>query len=251
MSFFRWKQIPFWLEIVLILFLGVIASAAVYIVGSSTRTATSESAQSSERWEDTIDPTRVHKVRFAYSDGTVIAEADVHEGKGVVPPPLETDAVFRGWSSQIGRVLSDKEVHPMFYSIVEENLFYFNSAYVLNGTDFSLPIILSGNVNISAGELTIRYDAQVLHYQDAACMDGCTVHMKEEGTLILSFETSDVLTEKTILGILDFNADGADVISTDVLLEANRGRIQTDDAEKPVVFSTINNKVYFLQEVEP
>lgn len=109
--------IPFWVQILAILLVGVLASGVVLLLApDKQQTAPQETVVQ-------------HTVTFAYQDGTVIETKTVEEGKGVFPPVLETNGVFRGWSAGFNAVKADIEVHPVFYNIKEENLFYFDSVY--------------------------------------------------------------------------------------------------------------------------
>jgi len=137
------KSIPFWLQIVAILMAGALVSLGIWLYAKVT---SSNNGGSNESFT----------VTFAYGDGSIIAQNEVKSGKGVLPPIPKTDAVFRGWDIAIDNVTSNIEAHPMLYTIVEDNLFYFNSVYVQEGKDVTILLRLGGNVNVSSGKLTLE-----------------------------------------------------------------------------------------------
>lgn len=233
------KGMPFWLQIAAILFAGVAVSIAiVFLARTDQKQAPSVEGSGEE-----------HTVTFAYSDGTVIASETVEDGKGVFPPILETQDVFRGWSGPINAVTKDTEVHPEIYHIVEDNLFYFNSVYVQEGTEFDLPVMISGNVNVSSGELYVEYDPDVLKFESADGQSWCDVSKPKKGVLKIKFRLDSVLDEPTELTKLSFTAKEKDVYSTQLNLRSENVVVFSDQKEVPADNATINNKVFYLQEV--
>lgn len=221
-------NIPFRAQIAGILLLGVLASCAVLALYPRPQAVT-------------------HTVTFAYQDGTVIEEKTVTEGMGVYPPAYLGDGVFRGWSGRFNQVTADVEVHPIIHNIAEDNLFYFHAAYVKEGEDFDLEIRLGGNVSISSGTLTILYDPAVLEYLGA---DGMVAETAE-GTLTLTLDSPEPIRQETLLATLQFRALEKDAYATEVQLQAKNMMIETGGQEIPADCATINNRIYFLQEVEP
>lgn len=228
------KGIPFWLQITMILLLGVVASLVVRMVYSGT---------------DANLPQ--YTVTFAYQDGSVIDTKEVTEGNGVYPPEYVGDGIFRGWSGGFNNVTADVEVHPILHGISEDNFFYFHSVYVEEGKKFTLDVHLGGRVNISSGELTVFYDPEVLEYLEAAPMDCCEAELVGEGELKLTFSSQEPIREEKLLAKLHFRALEKNAYSTEVQLQAKNMKIVTAEGEEPADCATINNKVYFLQEVEP
>lgn len=226
------KGIPFWLQIAGILLLGVLASLIVRAVYPGA------------------DLPR-YTVTFAYQDGSVIETKEVTEGKGVYPPEYVGDGIFRGWSGRFNQVTADVEVHPSVYPVSEDNFFYFHSVYVEEGTKFALDVHLGGRVSISSGELTVLYDPEVLEYLGAEPMDGCEAAQNGEGELKLVFSSTEPIRTECLLSKLNFRALEKDAYSTEVQLQAKNMIIVTGEGERPADCATINNKVYFLQEVEP
>ncbi len=224
-------RIPFWLQILGILSLGVLASIAVWLAAPRPELPK-------------------HTVTFAYLDGTVIETVEVEEGKGVYPPELPDEGVFRGWSKPFNAVTEDVEAHPRFHSIAENNLFYFHAVYVEEGTDFDLELYVGGSVSISSGELTVLYDPAVLTYQKAASLEGCEVTQVQSGELLVKFHRDTPLKEETLLSQLVFHAEEKDAYSTELVLQAENMKIAANGEQLPADCATINNKVYFLQEVE-
>lgn len=225
------KGIPLWLQVIAILLVGIIASVGVffYIQDSNIERFT---------------------VKFADKDGNIIEEKVVRSGKGIVPPSFDTDLVFRGWSATLNNISSDIETHPSFYSIVEDNLIYFNSAYVREGGKFSIDLILSGNVNISEGEVILNFDNEVMTYKK---FDGYGITKVEEtnpGELTISFNSEKPLIEKTSLAQIEFYAEKKNVNYTQVDLKANKANLLINGDKQFADCATINNKIYFLQEVE-
>lgn len=222
---------PFWLQIMMILLLGVVASIGVYTVGRNRNTT-------------------MYTVTFAYNDGSIIEQKQVKAGKGVEPPKYVSDMVFRGWNSPINNIQQDMEVHPMFYTISDDvNLFYFNSVYVREGKDCLLDLNLTGDVNLSSAELVLSYDTNVLQFKGENSADICTVKEKEHGTLAININSDEPVTEKTLISQLKFHAKKADAKWTEIDLKSKGAKIEVNGMEYDIESSTINNKIYFLQEV--
>ena len=117
------KPLPFWAQIMLILICGAIVGGAVY---GTIRYV---------KWRQYEDSLPIYTVTFAYQDGTTIETKQVKEGRGVFPPDFDSHGVFQGWSKPINNVKADTEVHPLYYTIADENLFCFDSVYVKEGDE--------------------------------------------------------------------------------------------------------------------
>lgn len=225
------KRFPLWAQVVSILLVGIIASGAIWMIARDKKIAR-------------------HTVTFAYGDGTVIAKKEVKDGQGVFPPSLDLEnAVFRGWDCAINNVTQDIETHPAIYSIEEDNLFYIDSAYVKEGKKIDLPLMLGGKVNVSSGELTVEYDPEVLTFKKAEKNSLCTVEEKSSGILTVTFSNENVLTQAMKMTSLEFYAKKKDVYATEITLSGTKVSVVTNGEEAPADFATINNKLYFLQEV--
>ena len=234
-------SIPFWIQIFAILLVGVIASVIVLLFAPNRHQPATETTPGANVIK--------HTVTFAYLDGTIIETKTVEEGKGVFPPVLETTGVFRGWSAGFNAVKADIEVHPIFYNIKEENLFYFDSVYVKEDTEFTLDLYVAGVVNISSGTITLSYDTDVLEYKKSDGMDGLIISENKAGELTIQFSTDTPLNEKTLISQLSFYAKKRDAYSTQVNLSASDTMILSNGKEISANCATINNKIYFLQEV--
>lgn len=226
------KPVPFWLQIVLILACGVICSGFVLFIVSEHNKPT-------------------HTVTFAYNDGTVIGVKQVKDGKGVMPDRFDTDDAFRGWSGAVNLVTSDVEVHPLLYHItdVDENLFYFDSVYVKEGKEFTIDLRLSGKVAISSAELSLEYDPDVMTFQSADCGGLCTAEESESGVIKVTFHADAPVKEQTDLARFTFKAKKKDVYSSQIDVICKDAMIVSGGRENSVTASTLNNKIYFLQEV--
>jgi len=220
-----------WLQIIAILLVGIIASFGVFFYIQDSKI---------ERFT----------VTFADGDGEVIEEKEVKSGKGVIPPAFDTDLVFRGWDITINNVTSDIETHPSFYRIVEDNLIYFNSVYVQEGKKFSIDLTLSGKVNISEGKITLSYDSEVMTYKKYDGYDITEVKETKPGELTINFKSIEALTKKTALAQIEFYAEKKNVNYTQVELKADKANLIIKGDKKFADCSTINNNIYFLQEVE-
>lgn len=230
-------NIPFWIQILAILLAGVVASGVVLLFAPGKQQA------------ETDDNIVKHAVTFAYLDGTVIETKTVEEGKGVFPPLIETEGVFRGWSAGFNAVKADIEVHPVVYSIKEENLFYFDSVYVKEDTEFTLDLYVGGKVNLSSGTITLSYDPDVLEYKSADGLGVGEISETKSGELTIKLNSKVTLKEKTLISQIKFYARKKDAYSTQINLTARDGLVITNGDEFPANFATINNKIYFLQEV--
>lgn len=224
------RKLPFWIQITAIILVGVLASVAVFFIAKDIKA-------------------EKHTVTFAYQDGTVIEKKKVKNGKGVFPPDFSTEGVFRGWSAAINNVESDIEVHPMVYDIIEDNLFYFDSPYIKEGKKFTLDINLGGKVNVLSGELIISYDKDVLEFNSADCMKGVELSETEAGELLITFSFDKAVTEKSVLSSITFKSKKVDAYSTELQLVAKDVKSVENGGEVPAVYATINNDIFFLQEV--
>lgn len=234
------KNAPLWLQVLLILLIGVIASIIVLLCINLPKLGGSDEKLNDEEYT----------VTFAYQDGTVIDTKKVKEGFGVFPPSFETDCVFRGWSSAVNHITSNIEVHPLLYTIVEENLFYFDSVYVKEGGKFTLELYVAGNVNFNDCELELEYDAEVMDFIASETSENCSVRKLEEGKLSFTVTSNSTIAEKTKLADLTFLAKEKDVYSSQVTLASKGATVKTNGKDLPVDSATINNQIYYLQEVE-
>lgn len=237
------KKFPFWAQIAIIIGIGLVVSGAVLVVvlGIKSTTIDTNSGNGS---------TEKHTVTFAEQDGTVIETKAVSDGKGVFPPECKTDMVFRGWSGAFNNVTADTEVHPQFMEITDENLFYFNSVYVQEGKEFTVDVKLGGKVNLSSATLSISYDPEVMEFVKSEDESVCKVAKKEDGELTLSLQVDSVITKPAQLSQLTFKAKEKDVYATQIDLSCTDGKYIEKGAEKPATVATLNNKIYYLQEVE-
>lgn len=230
-------SIPFWAQILAILLAGVVAGGVVLLLAPDKQQTAPQGAVVQ------------HTVTFAYQDGTVIETKTVEEGKGVFPPVLETNDVFRGWSAGFNAVKADIEVHPVFYNIKEENLFYFDSVYVKEDTEFVLELYVGGKVGLSSGTITLTYDPDVLEYKGADGMEGLEVSENKAGELTITFSSDAPIKEKVCISQLTFYAKKKDAYSTQINLTASDVKLTVGGQAQSANCATINNKVYFLQEV--
>ena len=231
-------RIPFWLQILSIFLAGILASGVAFWMAQEY-----VSNRQNEKMEK-------HTVTFAYQDGTVIETKEVTHGKGVYPPKLADKGVFRGWSSGFNIVEADVEAHPVYHTITENNLFYFNSVYVQEGNTFFLNLCVGGNVSVSSGELTLMYDTEVLDFLESKETQQCMVAEPTKGKLVIQIESDITIRTETLISQLQFLAKEKDVYSTELVLKASNMKVFADGQEIPSDCATINNKVFFLQEVE-
>ena len=232
------KPIPFWAQIAIILICGAAIAGAVYGAGRYVK------------WRQYEDSLPLYTVTFAYQDGTVIEAKQVKDGRGVFPPDFDAPGVFQGWSKPINEVTADIEVHPLYHTIEDENLFCFDSVYVKEGDEFSIALTLDGEVNISSAELTISYDTDVMEFVGAQNEDRCTVKDGGDGNLILSLQSDTPVVERTTLAEIRFKALKKDVYSSQIDLICKEPKVSQSGVEVPATASTLNNKIYYLQEVD-
>ena len=67
--------------------------------------------------------------------------------------------------------------------------------------------------------------------------------------MTITFSSEEILTQTTQLTTLEFYAKKKDVYATEIVLSGTKVTVVVNGKEKPADFATINNKVYFLQEV--
>ncbi|HHU84245.1 MAG TPA: hypothetical protein GXZ23_03630 [Clostridiales bacterium] len=225
------KKIPFWIQIIAILLCGVLASVCVYFAAPK-------------------DKRPEYTVTFQYQDGTIIGTKQAKEGQGVYPIEYIGDDVFRGWDRAINNITSDMETYPELYTITnEENFFFFNSQYVQEGKKFKLDLILGGDVNISKAVLTLEYDNEVLNFTKATKNKIFKITEQEDGKVVFELNSDVPLKERTKLTTLTFDALEMDAYYSQMTLSAKDGYHVSEDDEIPATLTTINNKIYFLQEV--
>lgn len=229
--------VPFWLQIVAILLVGIIVSGAAFLIAQK---------HIIERQNENLER---HKVTFAYLDGTVIETKEVPYGKGVFPPALTDEGVFRGWSKGFNAVVTDIEVHPVYHTITENNLFCFDSVYVKEGEEFALDLRIAGHVSVSSGELTLKYDTEVLKFLKSKNVQQCTITEPVDGELKIVFDSEDPIKMETTLSQLYFFAKEKNVYNTEIILKASNVKVVADGEKIPADCATINNKVFFMQEV--
>lgn len=230
--------LPFWAQILAILLVGVLASGAVLLFAPKQQKTTPE------------DNTEKYSVTFAYQDGTVIETKTVKKGKGVFPPAVEGNGVFRGWSGGFNAVTANVEVHPVFYGIKEENLFCFDSVYVKENTEFSLDLYVGGVVSLSSGIITLSYDTDVLEFRNTENPECVDVTEKKPGELTIQVHADHSFREETLLSKLVFFAKVKDAYSTQIDLAASDVNTIANGKVISANYATINNKIFFLQEVE-
>lgn len=227
------KSFPFLIQIISILLIGALVSVGVFF------------------YIQDKNATR-HTVTFAYQDGTVIEKRTVKDGCGLIPSvPEHEGSVFQGWSTTLNNVTNDMEAHPCFYRIIEQNLFYFNSVYVREGRKFKIDLMLDGDVNISKGKLVLKYDDEVFDFKSYTGENLTTIKENKPGELIISFSSEKPLTSKTKLAEIEFYAEKKDVKYSEITLSA-KGKemfLVVDGKDKIADCATINNKIYFIQEV--
>lgn len=226
-------SIPFWTQISIILLSGILLSGVVLLLAPDKEP----------------QKTETYTVTFAYLDGTIIDTKTVEKGKGVFPPALNGEGVFRGWSNAFNAVMNDVETHPIFHTIREQNLFYFDSVYVKEDSEFTIDIYVDGKVYVSSGTLTLHYDPAVLAYKQASEMDHLRVEENTSGELTICFSSDTPLKEKTLISRLTFYAKKKDAYSTQMNLSAGDMKIVADRQSLSADCATINNKIYFLQEI--
>lgn len=225
--------IKFSIQIIAILLVGILMSVCVYL------------------YIQDKNITR-YTVTFADANGAVIETKTIKEGYGVMPSKIDADGyVFRGWDSLLNNITSDTETHPYLYKITEPNLFYFDTIYVREGKKFSLDLMLNGEVNISEGSLTLEFDDDVFDYKGFSGKGITEISVIDSGKLLVSFNSKDVFTNKTKLAEIEFYAEEKNVISSEITLTANAEEmlLLSNGEEKIADCATINNKIYFLQEV--
>ena len=233
------KSLPFWAQILIILICGAIVGGAVY--------GTIRYIQ----WVQYEDSLPLYTVTFAYQNGEVIATKQVKEGRGVYPPEFNASGiVFQGWSKPINNINADIEVHPLYYPVSDENLFCFDAVYVKEGEEFTIKLMLTGNVNISSAELTVSFDTNVMEFVGLTGENRCTVSNEGDGKLLISLKSDEPIKAETLLSEIKFKALKKDVYSSQIELSCKNAKLSKSGVDVPATVSTLNNKIYYLQEVD-
>ena len=231
-------SIPFWLQILIILICGAVISCAIYGTIKFIK------------WKQYEESLPRYTVTFAYQSGEIIETRQAKEGRGVYPPQFDSSGVFQGWSKPINKVTADIEVHPLYYSIADENLFCFDAVYVKEGKEFVIKLMLTGEVNISSAELTISFDPDVMKYVETNKENNCSVSVEDKGVLLLKLNSDEPVRETTALAEIRFKALKKDVFSSQIDLSCKNAKLRNSGVDVPATVSTLNNKVYYLQEVD-
>ena len=232
------KSLPFWTQILIIISIGIVISGFVFW-------AINKNIEESKEKD-----LKKNTVTFSYQDGTKIEMKKVSDGKGVFPPNIDYKGVFRGWSSSINEVTEDIEAHPMIMDITEENLFYFNSVYVKEGEEFAIELFLDGQVNLTNAELILSYDSDVMEFITTKDSEFCKIKTSKKDELTLNVSSKTPIERKTLLSCLTFKAKEKDVFATEIEISCKNGKTTEDGKETPATVSTLNNKIYYLQEVD-
>ena len=67
--------------------------------------------------------------------------------------------------------------------------------------------------------------------------------------MTITIKGDELITEKTLISQLKFHAKKADAKWTEIGLKSKGAKIEVNGMEYDIESSTINNKIYFLQEV--
>ena len=117
-------------------------------------------------------------------------------------------------------------------------------------TRFDLDVYIAGQVSLSSGTLFLSYDPEVLEYVESEDAEQVTATETEAGELEIHFDYDTGIKEKTQLSKLTFYAKPKDAYATRVDLKAGEMKVTVNGQEQPADCATINNKIYFLQEVD-
>ena len=110
--------------------------------------------------------------------------------------------------------------------------------------------MLTGEVNISSAELTVSFDTNVMECVGTNGENHCSVLNEGDGKLIVYLNSDEPLKEKSLISEIRFKALKKDVYSTQIDLSCKNAKVSQLGVDVPATASTLNNKVYYLQEVD-
>lgn len=105
-------------------------------------------------------------VTFADKDGNTLAEQQVYSGNAALPPeaPAVASKVFVGWDADFTKIADDTVISPVYTAENTSNLFNVSSCSAAAGEEIKVRVALGGTVNLSAYDMRLQYDADVLEF---------------------------------------------------------------------------------------
>ena len=109
--------------------------------------------------------------------------------------------------------------------------------------------MLGGTVNLSSGEVILVYDEDVMEYKSYQALKSVGITKTGKGELTIKLDSNEPIIQKTELAQIKFRARKANAEFTQAVLSAKSAKLVLGGDEKTVDCATINNKIFFMQEV--
>lgn len=241
---------------IIILILAVVLAAAIVsliILGQREEPGVDQGSNSNSVSKDQ------YTVTFYSNDGTVLKIDSVEKGKTANPPAepqMLYETVFQSWDTDISSVKKNLEVRPICEDVKEkQNIFAIEGAYGKSGGTVIVPIRLCGEVCVSAFDMTISYDSNVLDLISVS-EDGAVLYNDEiPGKIRLNYVSTDNTVADVDICFLEFsikaptgqipvNLEMHSIYACKDSLES-----ENDDLYVPE-YSIINGNVYVLPKGE-
>lgn len=150
-----------------------------------------------------------YAVTYFSNDGTVLKVDYVAKGESANPPiqaQMSYGTVFKSWDKDFSCITEDMDVYPIYEDILgKENVFAVDSTYGKSGGTAIVPIRLCGDVCLSAFDLMISYDADVLELVSVT-EDGAVLYNDEvPGKIRLNYVSTDNTVADVDICFLEFS----------------------------------------------
>ena len=120
----------------------------------------------SETYAPLCECGKICSVVFTDKDGNILAEQKVYSGNAALPPeaPAVANSIFVNWDADFTHIIGDTVISPVYTEENAENLFTVSSCSVDLDEEVKVRISLGGTVNLSAYDMRLQYDADVLEF---------------------------------------------------------------------------------------
>lgn len=234
-------QVP-WIGVISIILAGVLISAMIIFVEPDWNNETISASD-----------LPIYTLTFVDDRGDLLEQQEVHAGGFAVPPKIEShnDGIaFCGWSQTLYDINRSTEISPVYQDLrQEQNVFYIDSQCAKLGEDVEGSLFLNGSVCLSAIELTLEYDSEVLLDFICDTAEGPFVIVNEEpGTVVLRLEEDQNLTEPMTAAGFRFriNPERDDIAKTRIHVEMKTPAMITEGGEMGTNSRAVHGDIYLL-----
>ena len=195
----------------------------------------------------------VYTLDFLDENGDLLEQVEVPHGGCAIPPELEhvNDSVsFRCWHQRLYNITASTELRPVYQDLRQyQNVFYMDTRYAKLGERVEAELWLGGKIRLSAVELTLLYDPEVLlDFQCDTEGSPFRVTASEPGSVTLCLDSDMNLTEAMTAATIRFvvSKDGDDLEMTKILMEMHNPAMITEGGVSSTDGTTVQGEIYFL-----